>query len=247
METNTIESPAKPAPRRENIWANLLLNIVIPTLILTKASGDSALGPTLAVIVALAFPIGYGVYDFTQSHKVNLFSAVGVFSVLISGSMLIFKAPPEYMAIKEAAVPGIIGIVVAVLTFTRWSPIKLLLFNENIVHIDKLKHALESKNVEHAFNKALRLGSLIFAGSFFLSSALNYILAKMVLKSPPGTEAFNAEYGKMMALSFPVITIPSTLMLMVAVIYLFWKIDKLTGVSFEELFITPEPKTKKTK
>lgn len=247
METSSINTPTKTPPRRENIWANLLLNIIIPTLILTKASGDDALGPKLAVVVALLFPVAYGVYDFIQAKKVNIFSAIGFFSVLISGSMLIFKAPPEYMAIKEAAVPGLIGIVVAVLSFTRYSPIKLILYNESIVQVNKLKEQLKARAVEDLFDKALRLGSLMFAASFFISSVLNYVLAKMVLKSPPGTEAFNAEYGKMMALSFPVITIPSTIVLLAAIFYLFWRIDKLTGMGFEDLFVTPEPKPKKTK
>lgn len=246
MDFNKASDATKPEPPKENFWANLILNIIIPTLILTKGSGDEALGPTLGVIVALAFPIAYGVYDFKRSQKINIFSAIGVVSVLLSGSMLVLKAPPEYIAIKEAAVPGLIGIALAVLTFTRYSPIRFLLFNERHIRVDQLSSALAERGAQAKFEKAVRLASLILAGSFFLSSALNYILAKVLLKSAPGTEAFNAEYGKMMAMSFPVITIPSTLMFMVAVFYLFWKIDKLTGISFDELFIAPETKKSKS-
>ncbi len=238
MEIETVEPQANSKPKRENIWANLLLNIVIPTLILTKGSGDEYLGPKLAVIAALAFPVGYGIYDFFDRKKVNIFSAIGVVSVLLSGSMLVFKAPPEYMALKEAAVPGLIGLVVLILSFTRISPIRLIMFNETFVQVDKLQPALQQGPIKRAFDKALQVASLLFAASFFLSSALNYGLAKWVLVSQPGTEAFNAEYGKMMALSFPVITIPSTLVLMVALFYLFWRIEKLTGLGFEELFVT---------
>ena len=41
----------------------------------------------------------------------------------------------------------------------------------------------------------------MIASSFFLSAVLNYSLAKILVKSQPGTEAFNAELGRMTALS----------------------------------------------
>jgi len=59
-------------PPKESLLLNIALNILIPTLILTKLSGEAHLGPTMAVIVALAFPIGYGVYGFIRQKKVNL-------------------------------------------------------------------------------------------------------------------------------------------------------------------------------
>ncbi len=49
--------------------------------------------------------------------------------------------------------------------------------------------------------------------------------------------AFNEELGKMMALSFPVISVPATLVMMAALFYLFRSIRKLTGLSLEEIII----------
>ena len=59
--------------KNHNFFSNLLFNIVIPTLILTKASGDDMLGPTLGVIVALAFPLAFGLWDLKTAGKVNAF------------------------------------------------------------------------------------------------------------------------------------------------------------------------------
>jgi hypothetical protein len=57
--------------------------------------------------------------------------------------------------------------------------------------------------------------------------------------SAPGTEAFNKELGVMNLLSFPVIALPMTIMLMVILWYLLDGPLKKIGVSWEE-FLTPE-------
>ena len=71
--------------------------------------------------------------------------------------------------------------------------------------------------------------SYIVAASFFLSSALNYILAKVILVSEPGTPAYTEELGRMTALSYPVIVIPSMILLVTALWYLFGQIGKING------------------
>jgi hypothetical protein len=71
------------------------------------------------------------------------------------------------------------------------------------------------------------------AASFVLSAILNYGLAKYLLVSAPGTAAFNEELAQMTALSYPVIALPCTIMLMLAIWYLFSQIGKVTGESIE--------------
>ncbi len=75
----------------------------------------------------------------------------------------------------------------------------------------------------------MAVSSYIVASSFFLSSALNYILAKVILVSEPGTTAYTEELGRMTALSYPVIVIPSMILLVGALWYLFAQIKKITG------------------
>ena len=65
-----------------------------------------------------------------------------------------------------------------------------------------------------------RLALTSSASSFFLSSALNYILAKMILVSEPGTTAYTEELGRMTALSYPVIVIPSMILLIAALVFI---------------------------
>ncbi|WP_428820816.1 VC0807 family protein [Microbulbifer sp. MCCC 1A16149] len=228
---------AQQAPQKESLLANLLLNIVIPTVILTKLSGDSWLGTKWAIVVALAFPLGYGLRDLLRSGKVNFFSALGITSILLTGSMSLLELDAKYIAIKEAAIPGLLGIATIASLYTRWPLVRTLIYNDRILDTHKIARTLSSNGNASAFDRTLQQASWMIAGSFFLSSTLNYILAEVLLKSPPGTEAFNEELGKMTALSFPVIALPATIILMLVLVFLFRRIGKLTGLKLEEILV----------
>ena len=72
-------------------------------------------------------------------------------------------------------------------------------------------------------------------GSFVLSAILNYVLAMWIVQSPSGTYAWNDEVGKMTALSWPVIAIPSMAMMMVVLMKLVKGIETCTGHGMEEI------------
>ncbi|MFT6390140.1 MAG: hypothetical protein ACJAUP_003541 [Cellvibrionaceae bacterium] len=224
--------------KKENILVNIVVNIVIPTLILSNLSGEEHLGVKLAIIVALAFPIAYGLYDIRRSGKFNLFSALGIFNIAMTGGMALLELPPQYIIIKEAAVPAIFAIVTLISLKTRYPLVKTFLYNDKIMQVEKVSAALEEKNTENEFDQALANASYLMALSFIVSSILNYILAKILLVSEPGTEAFNAELGKMNALSFPVIAIPATIIMMFALFYLFKRIKALTQLELEDILNT---------
>lgn len=231
-----------PHQHKESMLANLLLNIIIPTLILTKGSKEAYLGPTIGLLVALAFPIGYGLYDYWRSRKINIFSAIGLVSILLTGGISLLKLPPEYMAIKEATIPGLLGLATLISIYTPYPLVRTFLYNDKVMEVNKVHDALVQHNNVQAFEKSLTNATYMLAGSFFLSSALNYGLAKWVLVSPPGTEQYNAELGTMTALSFPVITIPSMLVFTAAVFYLFRSITRLTHLHWEDILVQPEQK-----
>lgn len=212
---------------------NLVFNIIIPTLILTKFSSEDMLGPTLGIIAALAFPIGYGLWDLKQSGKVNALSVLGIISVFLTGGISLLQLDPSYIAIKEAAIPGLIGLAVLISQKTSYPLVKTFILNEQMINLTVLNQELEKQGKIQEFENKLNFSSMIVASSFFLSSALNYFLAKWILVSPPGTTAYNEELGKMTALSYPVIVIPSMILLMGAIWYLFVQMKKLTGQNIE--------------
>lgn len=232
--------PAEPnnssaKPKKESFLANLLMNIVIPTLILTKLSGDEHLGATWGLLVALAFPLSYGLRDFLINKKINVFSALGIVSVLLTGGLSLLQLDPKYFAIKEAAIPGILGLATLLSIKTRYPLVKTFIYNDKVLKIHKVNLALQHYGTQKAFERTLNNASLLIAASFFLSSALNYILAKLILVSQPGTAEFNAELGKMTALSYPVIALPMMIIMMGTLFYVFRSIRLLTHLTLEDV------------
>lgn len=238
--TVDTDNMAKDTQKKGGILGNLAFNIIIPVVILSKFSGVDSLGPAWSIVVALAFPIGYGLWDLKQSGKVNAFSILGIVSVFLTGGISLLELDPQYIAIKEAAIPGLIGLAVLFTQRTKYPIVKMIILNREIIRIDDLYSALSDNNYTDEFEKRLKMASFIVAGSFFVSSVLNYVLAKVILVSPPGTPAFSEELGQMTALSYPVIALPSTVILMLAIWYLFSQIKKLTGEDFESFLVGAE-------
>lgn len=234
------EPPRKESPRKESPLLSLLFNIAIPALVLSRLSGPDNLGPVNALIVGLAFPLGYGLVDFFSHGKFNFISALGVISTALTGGFSLMQLDIEWLAIKEAAIPLVLGLFVLGSVLRGKPIITSFLYKPEIVKVDKIEQRLAERDNKAAFDDTLRLTTIILAASFFLSSALNYGLAKYILQSPPGTEAFNQELGQMTALSYPVIVLPSMVVTIGALWYMVRGIKRLTGFSLEEILQAPE-------
>lgn len=245
-----IEPKKGSEPKKENLLINILMNIVIPTLILTKMSGDTflghpwGLGAKWGLIVALSFPIVYGIKDFITRRKFNFFSALGIVSVLLTGSISLLHLDTKYYAIKEAAIPGLIGLLVLISTRTRFPLVKTFIYNDTILKVDKIAAILKERDKETVFEKTLRNGSYFIAVSFFISSILNYILAKIIVVSPTGTAEFNVEIGRMHMIGFPVIAVPSLIIMAATLMYIFRSIRQLTDLTMEDVMHDDSDKKK---
>lgn len=223
---------------RESVLLSLGINIAIPAVILMKFSGDEALGPIGGLVVALAFPLVYGLVDFARRREWNIVSILGVVSVLLTGGIGLLQLDPKWIAVKEAAVPAIIGIAVVLSLRTRFPIVRTFLYNDKLIRVAEVDDALERRGNREAFDKTLVNASWMLATSFFVSAVLNFVLAKMIVKSHPGTTAFNEELGRMTALSYPVIVVPSMIIMIAAFWYLFSRIQRLTDLDLEQILKT---------
>jgi len=219
---------------------DLLVSLVIPSVILMKFSGDENLGATTALIVALAFPLGWGLFELARYRHFNFIALLGLISVILTGGIGLLKLDPQWLAIKEAAIPGLIGVGVLLSTYTRYPLIRTLFYNPKIFNVEIIRQRLEQSGNSRAFDTRLNNATYLLSSTFLFSSAMNYILAKMVVTSPAGSAAFNEELGQMTLLSYPVISIPAMLMMMSILYYLWRTINGLTGLKLEEVLIIPQ-------
>ena len=222
-------------PERENLFLNLACNIFLPGLILSRMSGEDHLGPLVALLVGMSFPLGYGIYDLVVRRKWNFFSIVGLFSVGLTGSFALMQLDGFWFAVKEASVPALFGIAVLATLGTGRPLVRELILNESVVDVPRLESELDSRGTRADFERLLRTATLWMSAGFALSAVLNFMLARILLKSPGGTPEFTAELGRMTWLSWPVIALPSMVLTMLIVWRLLGGIHALTGLDMEDL------------
>ena len=237
MNTEITIPTAKKKPK--DLLANLGLNIIIPSLLMIKGNGWFGFSPALALGIALTFPIGYGLFDFISRKKYNIISIVGFLSILMTGGIGLLELPKEWVAIKEAVFPLLLGILIIGSLKSRYPLIKILFYNDDIIDTEKVNQALITNNSVRTFDKLLVKSTYIISLSFLLSAILNFGLAKCFIQSETGTQAFNEELGKLTAWSYPVIAIPCMILMGFALWRLISGIKKLTGLDLEAIFRIP--------
>jgi hypothetical protein len=254
----------KKLPPQEHPLANILINVIIPVLVLSYLSKDPELqerlgkvakpwhiGPVKAMVLALVLPLGYGVWFFIKTRKGNFFSALGLVSVLLSGGLTVYlwnqdgTVKPNaglLFGIKEALIPLVLG--VAILTSHRSaSPlIRVFLYNDSIFDIPKIEKRVLEKSQQAEYDKLLLGATRLFAGSFFISSLMNLMLAQWFFlgfdsRAIDALEIYNAILGRVTWWGFAMIGIPILFFLFFTLKSLLRGLGRITGYSDEELLL----------
>ena len=110
---------------KENPLHNFLLNVLLPVLALGVLSKDAGkpwhIGPIWGMVLAVALPLGYGIWFYLRTRKTNAFSIIGFGSVLLTGGITLMSWRPDgsihpqaaqMFALKEASIPMILGLCV---------------------------------------------------------------------------------------------------------------------------------------
>jgi len=221
--------------RPNNTLLELLFNIAIPSIILMKLSGEEYLGSMSALVVALLFPLGYGLYDFIKNKSLNFIALLGFLSTLLTGGIGLFELDVEWLAIKEAAIPLVIGLVVLISGFWGKPLIAKILLNPLLFNLDLIYETLSNKGKTEEFKAKIQRANHLLSVTFVFSATMNYLLAKWIVVSPAGTTQFNEQLGEMTMLSYPVIAIPSTIMLFAIMFYVVKSVMKLTSLKLEQV------------
>lgn len=242
---------------------NLSFNLLLPILILRKGkdwfgsdlenwlepqADDKALVGSIILLIAISFPVGYGAWDFVRRRKWNFLSILGALSALLTGGIgLIPQATVFMFAIKEAALPGILGILTVLTLRTRKPLIRLFLYNPEVIRVELVDQALEKRGTQGPFDQLMVKCTWLIALSFILSAVLNYILARAYVETEPSIDIdrFNREVSDMWLWSFIIISIPC----MVVSAYAFWVLIKgireLAGLALEDILAQSPPAREK--
>ena len=222
--------------KKDNILLNLCCNIIIPVIILSKFSKPEYLGAMYGLIVALCFPLGYGIYFYLKTKKTNFISILGFVSILLTGMIGVLNLPSEWIAYERAMIPFLIGAAVLASLKTKYPLVRTFLYNETMFDVKKIDQKLNENGNTAKFEKQMTKASVWLAVTFFLSAIINFVVAKIVVIHETGTPEFNAELAKMKLISLAVVAIPSTVMLFVILQRLLKSLHQLSGIEMDDLY-----------
>mgnify|MGYP001567393180 FL=1 len=149
-------------------------------------------------------------------------------------------------AVKESALPAILGLITIFTLRTKKPLVRLFLYNPEVIKVSLVDQKLVELGTKLNFDKLLIKCTWLIGLSFGVSAILNFILSRMIVVTEPGIDkiAFNDEVGRMMGWSLPVISVPC----MIVSGYAFWLLIKgikdFTGLSMEEV-LAQTPQTSK--
>lgn len=150
----------------------IAVTLLIPSLILMQFSKPEHLGAADALVLALAFPFGWDLRELARSRRFSLFAGLGIVSLLLIGGIGQMELDIQWLAVKEAAIPGMLGLIVAGSALTRMPLVRVLL------DTGKIDAALTERGNLPAFETRLRG-------------------ATWIVTSPAGSAAFNEELGRL--------------------------------------------------
>lgn len=252
----TTEKEA-PKPAQDHPLANILINVLIPVLALSYLSKDPVvqellgkdvkfwhIGPVKALMLALAFPIGYGIWFFAKTKKMNFFSGLGLFSVLLTGGLTLFLwnkdgTVKEHAAVlfglKEASIPFVLGLALAEL-------LKTFLYSDSLFDVRKIENKVEQLGKREAYEKVILNATILFSMSFFISTLMNFGLALYFLHdldhaAANAREIYNERVAKITGWGFVVIGVPIMVFLFFTLRKLLTGLRQITGFKDEELLM----------
>lgn len=225
---------------QENGFINIIFNILLPIIILNNLT--EKLGALYALILALIFPLGYGLYDSIQRKKINFFSVLGLINTLLTGGLAVLGLGGIWFSVKEAAFPLLIGIFVFFSAFSQKPFMKVLFINPQIINTELLLKKLKENGRELEYLRLMKISTMWLSASFLLSAVLNFALAQSIfvptesgLDTDGQSAALNLQIADMTKWSLLVILLPS----MIFMLAIFWgllkKLSQLSGLATDEI------------
>ena len=242
---------SKAATPQENPFADIIINVLVPVLVLSYLSKEDDqlwhVGPMWAMFVALAIPIGYGVWHYFKYRRMNVFSLVGLFSVVLTGAITIYlwsggasvrKNAALLFGIKEAVQPLVLGSLFLI-THKMSKPLfNVFVYNDTIFDLSTIEAAIAERGTETEHKRLLWKATLLFFGSFLVSSVLNlglafYFLGDLDPLSADWRELYNSDVAKITGWGFVVIGVPIIVVGGCILWYLVTGLKRLTGLETE--------------
>lgn len=255
------QSPAKSRPSAS--WVGIFMNVLVPVLLLEYCSEGSInplirmqgqriweIGPLWAMLIALAFPIVYGIHSRIRQGKFDLMSAVGMAGVILTGVISLFvispsgvvhQSTPWLFGIKEALIPLFLAVAVLVSSRTNAPLLRVFIYTEDMFNIRRIEGEVHVRGNEIAYDALMVRITWILAGAFLFSSLANFTVSfgfmSPVVLLPVAEQqvAYNVAIGRITWWGFLIIGVPLLVALGIIIVHLIGGLERLTGLERKNL------------
>lgn len=224
----------KKQPTLKQTLLQLTANFVLPLFVLTRM--NQQLGATKALLLALAFPVVYELYNIMKNKKVSMVSLIAIGGIIVTGGLSLLHLGPTWLAVRRAVPYLFISFIILgaeLLGKSLIKPVMAQVFDE-----DKLAKAVKAAGSSDQYASFLKKLSYLVSGMFLVVSVLSYAVTKAVVTSSADLAAFNQEYAKLRVLSIPYITLPMLMCVVLIVWYAISQVEKITKTDSEALMHT---------
>ena len=213
--------------------------MVLPSMVLDYLSEQNRLGPGGALVVSMLFPLGFGVWCWKHNLGWNLFSTLGLITVLLSGGLGLLKLDPLWFSIKESAMPLVLGAAFPLSHYWGQPLIRSLLLQPHLINLPVLEAALLTGDRQARFRRSVLHASRLLGLGVAASAVANFFLAMWLLgEKAPGSEAFVKGIGTLNWASLVVIGVPLMGVMLLVFIRLVRDMQGITGLSKADLMAT---------
>jgi intracellular septation protein A len=214
-------------------WIQLLVNFILPLIILTRFSAESQLGPTKALLLALAFPVAFEIYSIKKRRKVSMLSVLAIGGILVTGAISLLGLSEGWLAVRRSVPYLAVAIAIIVSILIKRPLLKALL--PQMLDMQRVTNLATERHKSLELEQAITKAGYILAALFVAITIVAYVLTRIVIISPTDTAEFNQEYARLRLWSLPAIMLPMFVGMAGMITYLFKRLEKITGLDFEEI------------
>jgi hypothetical protein len=225
--------------KQPSVFVNLVFNIILPTLILEK--GEKIFGPgntIYALALGLFIPLAYAAWDYLKHRHKNYISILGAVNVLGTGGFALLELDGIWFAVKEAFFPLILGLGVIISEYFKKPFFTTFLRDSQAFNWALIEAKVKESGNTRSWHQLLKNSNRLFALSFFISAALNFLLARSIFKPLPlellddeRTHLLNTQIAEMNWKGYVVIALPLLIFMMLVFWQLLRGIYKITGLT----------------
>lgn len=236
IPSSLCDPMSEPSHKPPNQLLELVLTIVLPSLVLDKLSAPENLGPFWALVVALLFPIGFGLWCVIQKVGWTVFSVLGLVTVLLSGGLGLLNLDAFWFAVKESTMPIVLAFAFPLSHRFGKPLINALVMQPHIFNVKLLNSALAEPAKKSLFDSALFKASCGLGLGMIGSAIANFFLALYLLGGKtPGSEAFVKGIGTLNWAGMVVIGVPLMGVMMLVFFWLIRQMQQITGLERDDL------------